>query len=81
MCGKLKCEWSQAMSDNAILDEVYAAREQILAECGGTMHGLFLRYSKRRPGVRYAELNPVRPRTSTRTCPPRTSTRKKAARP
>ncbi|MBP5544230.1 MAG: hypothetical protein ILM98_09150 [Kiritimatiellae bacterium] len=69
------------MSDNPILDEVYAAREQILAECGGTMHGLFLRYSKRRPGVRYAELKPVRSRMPTRARPTRTSTRKKAARP
>ena len=66
------------MSDNSILDEVYAAREQILAECGGTMHGLFLRYFKRRPGVRYAEIKPVKPRRTSRARPSRASTRKKA---
>lgn len=68
------------MSDNPILDELYAAREQILAECGGTMHGLFLRYSKRRPGVSYADLKPVKPRRS-RARRLRAASRKKAARP
>ena len=67
------------MSTNAILDEVYAARERIWAACGGTLEGLCAHYSKRRPGVRYAEIKPVKPRRDTRARPFRASTRKKEA--
>lgn len=68
------------MSDNPILAELYAAREQILAECGGTMHGLFLRYSKPRPGVRYADLPTAKPRRL-RASSLRAASRKKVVRP
>lgn len=68
------------MSGNPILAELYAAREQILAECGGTMHGLFLRYSKPRPGVRYADLPTANPRRL-RASSLRAASRKKVVRP
>ena len=72
------------MSNNPILDEVYAARERIWAACGGTLEGLCAHYAQRRPGVAYADLKPVKPRrphTPTRARPSRTSSRKKAVRP
>lgn len=68
------------MSTNPILDEVYAARERIWAACGGTLEGLCAHYSKRRPGVLYADLKPVKPvRPQAR--PLRAAARKKPARP
>ena len=67
------------MSDNPILDELYAVREQILAECGGTMHGLYLRYSQRRPGVIYADLKSDKPQRVRVASPRRTPSRKKSA--
>ena len=66
------------MSTNAILDEVYAARERIWAACGGTLEGLCAHYSKRRPGVRYAEIKPVKPRRNSHSRP-RAATRKRSS--
>lgn len=50
---------------NEILEEVYRARQEILEECGGTLHGLFLRFSKREPGLKYCEVPPTREREET----------------
>ena len=50
------------MSDNPILDELFAAREKIFRDCGGSLKGLCSHYAKRRPGVLYADLKPVKPR-------------------
>ena len=47
---------------NEILEEVYRARQEVLEECGGTLHGLFLRFSKREPGLKYCEVPPARER-------------------
>lgn len=48
------------MSDNPILDELYAARDRIWHECGESMDALCARYSKRRPGVLYADFKSVK---------------------
>ena len=68
------------MSDNPILDELYAARDRIWHECGESMDALCARYSKRRPGVLYADLKPVKPRRP-RARPLRAASRTKAPRP
>lgn len=63
---------------NPLLEEIYEARAQIWKECGETVDGLFNYLRSKRPKY---ETWPGNRRMSTRTRPPRTSTRKKAARP
>ena len=53
------------MKTNEILEEVYRARQEVLDECGGTLHGLFLRFSGRNPDLTYCELPPRRARKAT----------------
>jgi hypothetical protein len=43
---------------NEILDEVYRVRREIFDECGGTLHGLFLRFSGKDQGLKRREATP-----------------------
>jgi hypothetical protein len=65
------------MSDNPILDEVYAARRAVFEEAGGTLDRFCAHYSRRRPGILYAETPQAEPRRS-RKRSPRIAARKKA---
>ena len=71
--------------NDPILEEIYATREKIWKKCGKTLKGLVAYYSQPIPGVKTMPL-PTRPsapaspsRRTTRTRPPRASSRKKAS--
>ena len=66
------------MTDNPILDEVYAARQAVFNEAGGTLESFCAHYSVRRPGVLYADMKPVKPRLPRKSSRRSTSRRKKA---
>lgn len=65
---------------NPLLEEIYAAREKIWKNCGGTLEGLSAYCSHPIPGVLCSDLKPVKPRRpQARSL--RAASRKKPARP
>ena len=66
------------MNELSLLDEVYAARQSLWDEAGGTLEGLF-KYFKEHPihGVHYTKLPIAKPRRCPRTMTRKATSRKK----